>query len=477
MFASALAILLLAFAGCADRTFQPAHPPTVAELYSKHCASCHGNRRFGGYAPPLIPQTLGRRSDDDLARAVAAGLPNTQMPAFEEILDTEEIAALVALAREPQERITWSAEDIAASRVEVPVGERKILPDVRRENLILVVERGTASVSVLDGDRMAELDRFVVGQIHGGLKFDRSLSKALASTRDGTLVEYDLTRGGLRTKVKVGVNTRNVAISPDGEFVAVANQLPASLVVLDGSLRPLKVLPLPGQPSAVYHLPGRERFVLTLRDTPLMYTVRTSDLAVETLDLPEPFEDFMFVPGADRIVASSRGGSQLLLWDTQNEQVVGTIATQGLPHLFSACFFEHAGRLHAAFNHMGAPRLSIIDMQDFRVAAELPLLGPGFFTRTHPETPYIWVDTNTESIQLVEKKSLRLMETVLTPEPGKKAMHVEFTVDGDKALVSVWDDDGALIIYDSRSLGEISRMPYAMPVGKYNAGNKTRELH
>lgn len=475
MFASVLSVFVLALVGCAEQV--PPAPPSVTALYAEHCASCHGDRRFGGYAPPLIPQTLGRKADEDLAQAIAAGLPNTQMAAFDKLLDSDQIAALVALMREPQKKITWSAADIAASRVEIPPEEPKIPADVRRENLILVVERGTAGVSVLDGDSMTELDHFVVGRIHGGLKFDRDLTKALATTRDGTLVDYDLTRGGLRTKVKVGVNTRNVAISPDGAFVAVANQLPASLVVLDGSLHPLKVLPLPGQPSAVYHLPGRDRFVLTLRDAPLMYTVRTSDLTVETLDLPEPFEDFTFVPGTDRLVASSRGGSQLLLWDTLNEQVVGTIATQGLPHLFSACFFEHAGSLHAAFNHMGAPRLSIIDMQQFRVVAEVPLLGPGFFTRTHDGTPYIWVDTNTEAIQLVEKESLQLAGTTLTPEPGKKAMHVEFTVDGDRALVSVWDDDGAVIIYDSRSLEEVGRMPYAMPVGKYNAGNKTRHLH
>jgi hypothetical protein len=59
---------------------------------------------------------------------------------------------------------------------------------VLRENLTLVVERGTASVSVLDGDDLVELDRYPVGRIHGGLKFDRRFRKALASTRDGTVV-------------------------------------------------------------------------------------------------------------------------------------------------------------------------------------------------------------------------------------------------------------------------------------------------
>jgi hypothetical protein len=53
-------------------------------------------------------------------------------------------------------------------------------------------------------------------------------------------------------------------------------------------------------------------------------------------------------------------------------------------------------------------------------------------------------------------------------------MHVEFTADGTKALVSIWHEDGAVVVYDSTTLAEVQRIPYAMPVGKYNAANKTR---
>ena len=115
---------------------------------------------------------------------------------------------------------------------------------VEGTELILVVERGSGSVSVLDGSNLRELDRFAVGRVHGGIKFDRGFHQALVATRDGTLVDYDLDRGAVRTRVKVGVNTRNIAISGDGKYVAAANQLPQGLVVLDGRLHPLATLPL-----------------------------------------------------------------------------------------------------------------------------------------------------------------------------------------------------------------------------------------
>jgi hypothetical protein len=107
---------------------------------------------------------------------------------------------------------------------------------------------------------------------------------------------------------------------------------------------------------------------------------------------------------------------------------------------------------------------------------EISLRGSGFFARTHPGSPYLWVDTNTDAIQLVGKRSLALLDRTLRPDPGKPAMHVEFTADGDRALVSVWHDEGAVVVYDSGTLEELERLPYAMPVGKYNAGNKTRRL-
>lgn len=445
-------------------------------LYERHCAECHGERRYGGYAPPLGPDTLGRKSDEALVAAVRDGLPNTQMPAFADRLSAAQAQALVTLLRSPLGEIVWAASDIRASRVELPPSEPVFPASLRRENLILVVERGTGSVSVLDGDSLRELDRFEVGRIHGGPKFDRDLSKVLATTRDGTLVEYDLARGALRRKAKVAVNTRNLALSPSGDFVAVANQLPANLVLLDARLEPLRVFPLAGQPSAVYAVPGEDRFLLALRDRPRLESFGHPGLERAEVVLPEPFEDFTFVPGTRHLLASSRGGRRLWLFDLDAEQVRGVLETEALPHLFSAAFFEREGVPYAALNHIGVPKLSLLNLETFRIEKTVPLRGSGYFVRTHPASPYLWVDTNTDEIQLVAKESLELGDVSLRPAPGKTAMHVEFTAEGDRALVSVWHPEGAVVVYDSRSLNEVARLPYATPVGKYNAYNKTRLL-
>jgi hypothetical protein len=72
---------------------------------------------------------------------------------------------------------------------------------------------------------------------------------------------------------------------------------------------------------------------------------------------------------------------------------------------------------------------------------------------------------------VIDKQTLEIVRT-LRPEPGKTAAHVEFTRDGRFALVSIWEMDGAVVVYDAASLAEVTRIPMVRPSGKYNVGNK-----
>ena len=66
----------------------------------------------------------------------------------------------------------------------------------------------------------------------------------------------------------------------------------------------------------------------------------------------------------------------------------------------------------------------------------------------------------------------RVGEAVFPVEPGKTLAHIEFTRDGRYALASVWEMDGALIVYDATTFKEVQRLPMSKPVGKYNVWNK-----
>jgi hypothetical protein len=125
--------------------------------------------------------------------------------------------------------------------------------------------------------------------------------------------------------------------------------------------------------------------------------------------------------------------------------------------------------------HLKEGKVSIVDMTDWRVIETIETLGPGFFMRSHEKTPYAWVDVffgpNRDVLHVIDKRSLKIVKT-LRPEPGKTAAHVEFTRDGRYALVSLWEMDGALIVYDAATLEEVKRIPMSKPSGKYNVYNK-----
>jgi hypothetical protein len=119
--------------------------------------------------------------------------------------------------------------------------------------------------------------------------------------------------------------------------------------------------------------------------------------------------------------------------------------------------------------------VSVIDLKTWKPVKEIPTLGPGFFLRSHENSRYAWVDAfnspRRDTVQVIDKATLEAGRT-LTPSPGKIAAHVEFTRDGRYALVSVWDMDGAIVVYDADTLEEVKRLPMVKPVGKYNVFNK-----
>jgi hypothetical protein len=125
--------------------------------------------------------------------------------------------------------------------------------------------------------------------------------------------------------------------------------------------------------------------------------------------------------------------------------------------------------------NLKASVVSVIDMKTWKTVKQIQTLGPGFFLRSHENTPYAWTDAfnsaDRDALQVIDKRTLEVVKT-LRPAPGRTAAHVEFDRYGRHALASVWEDDGALVVYDAATLEEVKRLPMRKPVGKYNVYNK-----
>lgn len=125
--------------------------------------------------------------------------------------------------------------------------------------------------------------------------------------------------------------------------------------------------------------------------------------------------------------------------------------------------------------HLREPRVSIIDMKDWAVVKTLDTLGPGFFMRSHDGSRYAWTDVffgpNRDAMHVIDKTTLEIAAT-LRAAPGQTFAHVEFDRYGRHAIASIWEDDGAIVVYDADSLEEVKRLPMKKPSGKYNVWNK-----
>lgn len=499
--------LLVLLAGAA------AAGPDGAAIYADHCAACHAETRLGGKGPALIPESLGRLKGDKLAAVIAGGRPMTQMPAFKDELRPEEIAAVAAYIGSPlAETPVWGAPEIEATRAMAAGYTPAPAPVFAADpmNITLVVETGDSHISVLDGDTFAVLDRFETPfAVHGGPKFSPDGRYVFVMSRDGWVQKYDIWSLAEVGRVRAGLNSRNIAMSHDGKWLAVANYLPETLTILStADLSVAKVIDVkgrdgtPSRVSAVYQAPDRRSFILALKDVPEIWEVATDPVAGpfhegfvhshesgmeealqaeqglfarRRIEVSAPLDDFFFDPGYRNLIGANREGETAAVVNLDVGREIAHLPLPGMPHLGSGISWMRDGRRVMAVPHLNEGRISVIDMESWSVVKVIEAAGPGFFLRSHDGTPYIWADVftgpNKGQMHIIDKESLAVVK-VITPDAGKTVAHTEFTRDGRHALVSVWEQDGAVIVFDAKTFQEVKRLPMAKPSGKYNVWNK-----
>ncbi|MFO7594225.1 MAG: cytochrome D1 domain-containing protein [Pseudomonadota bacterium] len=505
-----ISLLLSAAASAAEIT-------PVERNFNELCAGCHGADRLGGMGPALLPENLRRLRRGMAQKVINEGRAATQMPAYGESLNADEIQALVDYIYTPLPEVPeWGIDAITASRQSyVNVHKLSDKPVYRADplNLFLVVELGDHHAGVLDGDNFTVLDRFATPfAVHGGPKYSPDGRFVYLASRDGWIRKYDMFNLKIVADVRAGINTRNVAISADGNYLMVGNYLPHNVVILDADeLTPLRLIPtqddhgVSSRVSAVYTAPPRGSFIVALKDIPEVWEIPyrknatalpvyrgpmhdyRADSGEKSLVIDERFpvrriklddylDDFFFDRDYRHLIGASRNGKGQVVNLTVGRRIA-EIDLQGMPHLGSGITWRYQGREVLATPNLKQGTVTIIDMENWKTVKTIKTLGPGFFMRSHDSSPYAWVDVffgkDRDAVHIIDKQSLEIIKT-LRPAPGKTSAHVEFTRDGSHALLSIWDKDGELIVYDAKTLKEIKRLPMKKPSGKYNVYNKTR---
>lgn len=488
--------------------------PDAARLYAEHCATCHGADRLGAMGPALLPENLGRLKQSEAITTIRDGRAATQMPAFGAKLDVDQVRALVGLiytapAAEPH----WSLNEIRASHVRYlkpgeKLSDKPVFKVADPLNLFVVVELGDHHFTLLDGDRFEPVGRFPTRfALHGGPKFSPDGRYVYFASRDGWISKFDIWNLKYTAEIRAGINTRNLAVSSDGRYVLVGNTLPHTLVVLDASdLTPLKLIDVRdddgknSRVSAVYDAEPRKSFIVALKDIPEVWEIpydpnagpvyrgyvhdyrmgealaEKGPFPVRRIKLDDYLDDFFFDPSYTDLIGAARDGKNGQVVNLIVGRKIADVELPGLPHLGSGITWNYRGHPVLATPNLREGMVTVIDMTNWKTIKHIKTPGPGFFMRSHENTPYAWVDSSMspahkDEMTIIDKRTLEVVKTI-RPVPGKTAAHVEFTRDGKYALVSIWEKDGALVVYDASTFREVKRLPMSKPSGKYNVYNK-----
>ena len=486
----------------------------VEKLYSTHCASCHGADRLGGIGPALLPENLDRLRRPDAVKTISQGNTASQMSGFADKLSKDDIGALVGYIYSNLPQMPdWGEKEISASHIQYAAPANlsdKPIFKADPLNLFVVVELGDHHATILDGDKFESIFRFPTRfALHGGPKFSPDGRYVYFASRDGWISKFDIYNLYTVAEIRVGINSRNLAISGDGKTILVGNYLPHSLVLLNADdLSLIKVIPTVGQDgkssrvSAVYQAEPRGSFIAALKDVKevweIPYTVQpqkngwqqsydsaSSGMVVGVRNYPvrrimvdDYLDDFFFDPTYKYLISTARDSKKGHVLDLDAGTKVADLDLPGMPHLGSGITWDYQGHPVMATPNIKEGTVTVIDMQTWKTIKHIKTPGPGFFMRSHENTRYAWTDgfatgdpASRDTMTLIDKNTLEVAQ-ILRPEPGKTAAHVEFTRDGKYALVSIWEMDGALVIYDAETLKIVKRIPMKKPSGKYNVFNK-----
>lgn len=494
--------------------YQVAQAQEIKELYKTNCSTCHGLDRLGITGPALLPQNLKRLKKSQANKIISSGKIATQMLGFKDKLSKKQIKKLVNYIYTPLDYIPSFNEDkIRASQIIQPKEILKKPQDYNKPkysadplNLFLVVESGDHHISVVDGDTFEVIYRFKSRfALHGGPKYSTDGRFVYLASRDGWITKFDMFRLRIVAEIRVGINTRNAAVSSDGRFVLVGNYMPHNLVVLDAKdlslVQIIKAQNANGKSSrvsAVYDAAPRQSFIVAFKDIPQVWEISyknpapigfgewvhdynkvqteatTQILPIRKIKLDSVLDDFFFDQEYVHILGSSREQKGRVV-NLDLGRTVAKLDLPGMPHLSSGITWKYKDTTVLATPNLKENAVSIFDLKTYKLIKKIKTLGSGFFLRSHENSKYAWTDVffgkNKDVMHVIDKKTLEIVKT-LRPTPNKTSAHVEFTRDGSYALVSIWDQDGELVIYDSKTLKEFKRLPMKRPVGKYNVYNK-----
>lgn len=499
-----LALVAVLLTACQSGEAQQSEPLVqerpVSTYFTDSCSGCHGATRQGATGPALLPQRLSQ-ADEYYHDVIKNGKPGTVMPPWGSVLTDDEITTLIAFIRSEPEAsaLEWKLKDIQESQaVIIEDGDLPAAPthNGNLDNLMLVTEREVQSIAVIDGDSHKLLGHIPASYRAHGYTFDPTDHRwAYNMGRDGWVFKIDLYSLQPVRKVRVGLDSRGIAMSDNGKYLIAGNYIPATAVILDAqTLEPLKVIETNATNPEGKEVASRvcivsdvspdlvgPYFIIALKEAGQMWRIDWSqpDFPIDKVEnVGHILHDGFLSPDNTRFYIASQVDNWMGVLDVPNWKLITQIGTGETPHPGSGATWDAGGVTYGATVHAGEGKVSIWDLATNEIVGSVATAGPGLFVRGHHESPYIWADAvfaeEPHAITVFEKSPP--FEKVGEIDDGVRTLHPEFTADGAFAYVSDWD--GNLVrIYDAQTLELVKEIDgINTPTGIFNTSRRLETL-
>ncbi len=500
-------------------------------LYFQRCAGCHGVLRKGATGKNLEPKNTRKLGTKKLARIITEGTDGGMNP-FSDIFSKDEIMLLARYIQlEPPKPPEMSLAMMKkATKVLVAPKDYPDKPLHGRnwKNFFLVIERDVGKIAVVDGDKHEIVAHLPTGYAVHVLKATEhhKYEHPVGGTpgrfwyimgRDGKMSKVDLFQKPEKMLVaytKIGYDARDVTVSGDGKYVLGGAYWPPHFVIADAvTMEPLKVISTRGvnvdgnyveesRVAAVYTTPNQSSFLVAAKELGQMWQVGYKDLKnlkIVQMDTAKYLHDGFFDPTGRYFQIAANASNKMVVVDSEKWKTAAIIPVGKKPHPGpGANWVDPKCGPVGGTGYLGEGKITTWGNdpaghpdQAWKVCYNVTLDGPGVFIRTHPKSPYVFMDQTKspdeevrQAIQVLDKKTRKLLEPiVVTDKPGYAAVHIEFNADGSEFWVSVWNrktpkkPDGEIVVYDTKTLKEKTRIKgLYTPTGKFNVYNRTNHV-
>ena len=336
------------------------------------------------------------------------------------------------------------------------------------EDKVYVVERERESLFVLDNQN-EKIIKDLGNLNHATMKFRGNFGYVLA--RDGSISKIDVTNDVVVKKVTIGKS--GIGLTFIGDYIAIVNYDPNSVVILDKDLNIVKTIETSSRNVGIKTF--KNFLVFSLMDKNEIWVLDSSKNfesvkkfeKVGQLPFDALIKDEKYIVGFFNEAAIGILDLNLLRYEKVILKDVGEKLVYKVPH------FGYWGIVNnnAIVPIVADKKLLVLDLNTSKAIKEIELIGNPVFASVSPDKSTLIVNYSGDKEDFISVVDLKSFTKTKDINVAKRVMHLRFSQDGKKAFVtSYFDNSLKTLETDNWNIIDVKKV--ATPSGIFLNGMK-----